>query len=515
MKPLSLSIDTQAPGALTPGTPTPDTSTPTAPAPGTPTLVDLPGQNIIFRKGPKETRYVYYTVRAYRNAKGAPTSETVLIGKEDPSTGRLLPNARYYEIFGDPADHQRLLPRAARNQAFGPNYLLEVLTERNHLDTCLQKAFGEDWQLLLTCAACAAFEGILQLIDDTGDIYEFRGSLKHILFPYRAQMHKLLTSLTNERQMEFFTCWAQQRDEDAYACFNASYPETDVWMFLGRDTGMPLFYNRFPLRKGHRQASLSSVMKNSHKFGIKEIGYTFNREFVTSENLKCINRQTPRFVAPLSSELNQSARICLPDFRQEVCTPAHWLAEEDAYGARRPITIAGIDLFLHTYFSSADYALAERAAFARGLSAAELEQVLKIAGWSAYISNDPELQTWFIPILYRKRHLLEDVFAQVQRISVFSRIDQQNRALRDGRLFICFLATYLRCMLLNKKQAQEGIRKVNWRQMLEQIRTLPFTAPSTPSGPASAAPPCTPAPQINYAALTEAQRDILATLDLL
>jgi len=489
-----------------PGPAAPAESGASAPsAPATPALVDLPEQNVIFRKGPKNTRYVYYTVRAFRNAKGAPTSETVLIGKEDPATGKLLPNTRYFEIFGDPADHQRPLPRAARGQAFGPNYLLEVLAGRNHLDVCLQETFGEDAQLLLTCAACAAFEGILQLVDDRGQLYEFRGALDRILLPYRAQMHKLLTSLTYERQTEFFARWTQQRDEDAYACFNASYPGTDVWMFLGLDTGMPLFYNRFPLINGHKQTSLSSVMKNSYRFGSKEIGYTFNREFVTSENLALINKQTPRFVAPLSSELNQSARICFADYREGLCKPAHWLAEEDAYGACRPITLAGIDLFLHIYFSSTDFARAERLAFARGLDAAELERVLQIAGWSAYITNDPELETYFIPMLYRKRHLLEDVFAQVQRISVFSRVDQQSRALRDGRLFICFLATYLRCMLLNKKQARDGIRKVNWRQMLEQIRTLPFITP--PDGSDGT-------PQINHAALTKSQRTILSTLGL-
>ena len=490
MKPCTLSLDTKAP----------DTTAPDRPA----TTVDLPEQNIIFRTSPKGTRYVYYIVRAYRNAKGAPTSETVLIGKEDPETRKLLPNARYFEVFGDPADQQRSLPRAARGQAFGPNYLLEVLAGHNHLDTCLQETFGDDWQRLLTCAACAAFEGILQLVDDAGQHYEFRGALKQILLPYRAQMHKLLTSLTYERQQEFFARWTQQRDENAYACFNAGYPGTDVWMFLGLDTGMPLFYNRFPLINGHKQTSLSSVMKNSHRFGIKEIGYTFNREFVTSENLALISKRTPRFVTPLSAELNQSAQINLSDFRDEICRPAHWLAEEDAYGARRAATIAGVDLFLHTYFSSTEYALAERAAFARGLSDTELKRVLQVAGWSAYISNDAELETSFIPMLFRKRHLLEDVFAQVQRISVFTRFDQQNPALRDGRLFICFLATYLRCMLLNKRQAREGIRKVNWRQMLEQIRTLPFVTASGATG----------MPQIDFASLSKAQREILSTLGL-
>jgi hypothetical protein len=43
--------------------------------------------------------YVQYTVRAYRNSKGKPTSERVSIGKLDPVSGQLIPNRRYYELY--------------------------------------------------------------------------------------------------------------------------------------------------------------------------------------------------------------------------------------------------------------------------------------------------------------------------------------------------------------------------------------------------------------------------------
>lgn len=45
----------------------------------------------------KNAVYVQYTIRAYRNEKGKPTSERVSIGKEDPETGMLIPNRNYYE----------------------------------------------------------------------------------------------------------------------------------------------------------------------------------------------------------------------------------------------------------------------------------------------------------------------------------------------------------------------------------------------------------------------------------
>jgi len=43
--------------------------------------------------------YVYYTVKAYRNEKGKPTSDIVLIEKLVPNGVSLIPNNRYFELF--------------------------------------------------------------------------------------------------------------------------------------------------------------------------------------------------------------------------------------------------------------------------------------------------------------------------------------------------------------------------------------------------------------------------------
>ena len=58
-------------------------------------LVDMPAHCVRAKKN--GTVYVQYTIRAYRNEKGKPTSERVSIGKEDPETGKLIPNRNYYE----------------------------------------------------------------------------------------------------------------------------------------------------------------------------------------------------------------------------------------------------------------------------------------------------------------------------------------------------------------------------------------------------------------------------------
>ena len=46
--------------------------------------------------------YIHLVLRAYRNEKGQPTNERVSIGRLDEESGMLIPNKRYYEIFGEP-----------------------------------------------------------------------------------------------------------------------------------------------------------------------------------------------------------------------------------------------------------------------------------------------------------------------------------------------------------------------------------------------------------------------------
>lgn len=62
-------------------------------------LVDMPKKKIYKQKRYGNKIYVYYTTRAYRNDKGKPTSDSVMIGTEDTETGKLIPNENFFKYF--------------------------------------------------------------------------------------------------------------------------------------------------------------------------------------------------------------------------------------------------------------------------------------------------------------------------------------------------------------------------------------------------------------------------------
>jgi len=62
--------------------------------------VPMPEKSVYFiTRGKNNVCYVYYILRAYRNDKGRPTSDAVIIGKRDSETGMLIPNDNYFEIY--------------------------------------------------------------------------------------------------------------------------------------------------------------------------------------------------------------------------------------------------------------------------------------------------------------------------------------------------------------------------------------------------------------------------------
>lgn len=61
-------------------------------------LVDLPEHGIAYKKVSGKT-YVYYVTATYRNKNGNPTCDRSSIGRLDETSGKLIPNRNYYEIF--------------------------------------------------------------------------------------------------------------------------------------------------------------------------------------------------------------------------------------------------------------------------------------------------------------------------------------------------------------------------------------------------------------------------------
>ena len=85
-------------------------------------------------KVPKNgTTYIQYTLRAYRDAKGRPTSSRIAIGKLDAETGMLIPNRNYYEVFQKEMPPKMPEKRPVAPVAASPNRLVLMPEKRGFI----------------------------------------------------------------------------------------------------------------------------------------------------------------------------------------------------------------------------------------------------------------------------------------------------------------------------------------------------------------------------------------------
>jgi len=104
------------------------------------TLVDIPEGDGVHVKiaGAKSEKYVYKHVKYFRNENGKPRNKSKAIGKYDALTGKMFPNANYFDIFKIDAE----LPNIDVWE-YGYSYIIFKICKDLGLFDCLNNAFGK------------------------------------------------------------------------------------------------------------------------------------------------------------------------------------------------------------------------------------------------------------------------------------------------------------------------------------------------------------------------------------
>ncbi len=127
-------------------------------------MVPLPEKKIVKHKI-RGIVYAYYTVRAYRNAAGKPTSQRLSIGRVDEETGMLIPNRNYYEVYC-----QTEVPEIESVKSCGVTYLVESILKELGLDEVLKRKFPLIWDKIIAIAEYMLCEGnIMSYYEDWAD----------------------------------------------------------------------------------------------------------------------------------------------------------------------------------------------------------------------------------------------------------------------------------------------------------------------------------------------------------
>lgn len=109
--------------------------------------VEIPSHTVRVPNGDKV--YIQYTVEAYRNKKGQPTSKRVSIGKLDPESGLMIPNNRYYELFNQ---QPKIVSQPSIVRSVGSYGVFRGVSTSLGLDKIVKKVFKERAEAIMSIA---------------------------------------------------------------------------------------------------------------------------------------------------------------------------------------------------------------------------------------------------------------------------------------------------------------------------------------------------------------------------
>jgi hypothetical protein len=260
-------------------------------------LIDIPDDEGIHVKsaGAKGEKYVYKYVKYFRNAEGKSRNKAKSIGKFDASSGKMIPNKNYYDMYNvDPS-----LPDI-EVWDYGYSFVVLKACRDTGLLGCLSGAFGEQRAMdIVLMASYIIREGsAMDGIDDWQQRNYFPNCNRLLTSQTTS---KIFAALTTGQVNNFFAAWVKTAKGEGAVCYDvtsiSSYArqmpavergynrdhedlaQFNLGMFCDETSKMPLYYNRYNGSLTDK-ANLSCVLVNAEAVGIKRVKMVLDGGFM-------------------------------------------------------------------------------------------------------------------------------------------------------------------------------------------------------------------------------------------
>ena len=488
--------------------------------------VSMPEERITFKKAPNGTEYVYYTLRAYRNKHGKPTSDEVAIGKKDKETGKLIPNKRYYEIYHvvGPSEAAKITPCKA--QSYGNVVTLMEMARATGLLQILEQCFPDKWERILAVAFYIVCEGnIMMYIEDWFDETQ-------INFTERmddVDCSSLFSSISEEEKGNFFKKWVKHREEREYIVYDVSsissysrnidivewgynrdhdkLPQMNLGMYYGITSHMPVYYNLYSGSIPDK-TYLDFMMTMAKEIGIFEVCFVMDRGFVMEDNLICITENKFSFITAMPGHLVNTMKL-IDENKWNVRKSANRISEFEVYGIQRSVEMYGIDLQAHIYYDPEKQAFDEKELYAHieklqaelnkiskskrvtrkyksyfsidekapdsityELDTNKIDEKLERSGFFVLISNNPNLTSGEVLKVYRDRDVIEKNFEEFKNRLDFRRMRTHWNKTTEGKMFVGFMALILRTYMRRMMQNTSQTKNLTFEKILIELKKI-------------------------------------------
>jgi len=485
--------------------------------------VPIPDKKITYKKATSGTVYVYYTLRAYRNKDGKPTSDEVAIGKLDSKTGELIPNERYCEIFQGTKvlNAVESTPKIVKN--CGGITVMTEIAKRIGLSEILENCFQNTWRQLLACAFYILCEGnVMMYIGDWFD--ETKVELTERMDDLDCS--RLFAATTREERASFFAEWISRHCEKEYIAYDVSsistysgnidiaewgynrdnddLPQVNLGIYYSMTSSMPVYYDIYSGSIPDK-SYLEFMMANVRDLGIQEVCFVMDRGFVTEENLIYLCESQYSFITALPGQRLDALKL-IDENKSDIRKSANRINEFEVYGIQRPIEMHGLNLQAYIYYDAEKQALDEKELYAHidrlqaelgkmsrskratkkyrnyfvideepqdmltfALDTEKVDAKLERAGFFILLSNKLGLNCAEILKIYRGRDVIEKHFDQFKNQMDFKRMRTHWNKTMEGKMFVGFLALILRSYMLRILKGDAQTKRLTFEKVLIEL----------------------------------------------
>ena len=496
--------------------------------------VPMPEKKIIYRFNQKfNITYVYYTVKAYRNKSGKPTSKVVAIGKKDIESGQLIPNENYFNLFKNAKKPTPAvdLPQSSvgipkQVQSIGNPVVMHEIAQQTQLLATLKKTFPHKWEKILAVASYMISEGnVMMYIDDWFDEtkVDFTDRFSDV------ECSRLFESITKEDMHFFFTEWMKCRKDKEYLVYDvtsiSSYsqnldlvewgynrdddklPQINFGMFYGMTSGLPVYYHTYNGSIPDK-TSFKYMMLNAIDVGVEDVCFVFDKGNSTAENIDFMYENDYTFVTSMSGTRVDAVNL-IDEVKGKIEKTRNWIPGYNVFGVQLPIELQGREIHAHIYFNPAKraYDIMEMTSHIDKLKK-ELEKVNKAkyatkrftdyfiidehsknslsftldedkvdekisrTGFFILLSSEKKLTSEEVLKIYRNKDVIEKNFEQFKNYLDFKRLKTHHNKTTEGKMFTGFVALILRSYMSQIIRTAPEMKNYTFEKVMLELKKI-------------------------------------------
>ena len=481
--------------------------------------VELPKGIVRARKG--DNIYIQYIVRVYRNEKGKPTNDRVCIGKLDQETGKLIPNARYYELF----EKRQPVGMPEYVRRCGSYAVFKGVAKELGLYALVKKHFSDCYDEIMTAAHFMLCEGnvMYYLADWQEETVSFNKEAMN-----GVALSRLFTGIDSRRRIEFFNDWSKKKLTGEFLAYDvtsiSSYsngieslewgynrdkeklPQLNMGMYYGESSALPLYYRLYPGSIPDK-AHLRYMAEDTGIICCKKTKFVMDRGFYSADNLNYLTEKGCRFVIALPGSLKYGKELIEKHGAEIVNRSEYKLGADMPYGKAFEVTELGFRMRVHLYYDPLKAANDSAALFKEiekqenelrdmteppdrklrydryfyiNVSSKDgslsfrrnngaIDSALRQCGYFMIAETDFKKTTAEILELYRRRDVIEKSFDNLKNELDMNRMHIHSEAAAEGKTFVAFIALVIRSQLLKKLGGLMTAEQMTLRKALREL----------------------------------------------